>query len=492
MTQNRKNTLVLLTLLLAACFPQQIAQPTSQDQPSQSTQTGAPPEAGAPATESATLDSGGLDKAAGFTLYRLEGILDYATHVLDVTEHIDYFNNSHDPLNELLLISASQYDNSTLTYNQLTWSDGTEITNTIVDQDGLHIPLETPLASGQRLQINIEYTLALPEGAGTLAWTNRQTNLIDWYPLIPPYISGEGWLVNPPGAVGEHFAYESADFEVTIDLVNEPSLTTIAAPAPGAHDEAGWHFTLNNARRFVWSASNQYETLTSNQNDVAISVYFFDEHRDAAEASLIIAQQALETYEEFYGPYPYVSLTIVEALFADGMESDGMFFLDQYYFLTYDYSPRNYLTILTAHEIAHNWWFGLVGNDAANEPWLDEAFATYSELLFYENIYPGHVDWWWQFRVNDHVPSGPVDLSIYETGNFREYVNAVYLRGAQFLHELRNVMGDEAFFAFIRQRIAEGAGRIVSAEEFFWRLAYTTDVVPLRPIIDEYFRLEDQ
>ncbi len=484
--------LIFLTAFLVACAPQQVAQPTNKNPPAQITQTNATEEQVTPAVQSATLDSGGLDKAAGFTLYRLDATLDYAAHTLTVSEQIDYFNNSRDTLSELLLVSASQYDTSTLISTNLAWSDGTEITNTVVDQDGLHLPLASPLAPGQRVQVNLEYTLTLPIGPGTLAWTERQTNLIDWYPFIPPYESGEGWLINPPAAVGEHFAYESADFEVTIDLVNAPSLTTIAAPAIGLQDEAGWHFTLNNARRFVWSVSNQYETLTANQNDTSISVFFFAEHRDAAEASLTIVQQALETYEEFYGPYPYENLSIVEALFPDGMESDGIFFLDQYYFLTYDYSPRNYLTILTVHEIAHNWWFGQVGNDQANEPWLDEAFATYSELLFYENIYPGHVDWWWQFRVNDHAPTGSVDLRIYDTANFREYVNAVYLRGAQFLHDVRGVMGDEAFFAFIRQHVTEGAGRIVSAEEFLWRLAYATDVVPLQPIMDEYFRFKDE
>lgn len=476
--------LVSFAALLVACFPQQVVELPTQNPPS--VFTSVPEGQATPAAQSDTVDSAGLDKAAGFTLYRLDALLDYSAHVLTVIENIDYFNNSHDTLTELLLVSASQYDNSTLTYTKLSWNDGTEITNTIVDQDGLHIPLATPLNPGQREQINLEYTLALPEGAGTLAWTDRQTNLIDWYPFIPPYVSGQGWLINPPAEVGEHFAYETADFEVTIDLVSEPSLTKIAAPAPGAHDEAGGHFTLNNARRFVWSVSNQYETLTANANETAISVYFFDEHRDAAEASLTIAQQALETYEEFYGPYPYESLSIVEALFADGMESDGIFFLDQYYFLTYDYSPRNYLTILTVHEIAHNWWFGQVGNDQANEPWLDEAFATYSELLFYENIYPGHVDWWWQFRVNDHAPGGAIDTTIYQTGNFRQYVNAVYLRGAQFLNEMRLQMGDEAFFAFIQAYLVAGTDRTVRAQEFFDLLAELSDQ-DFSPIIQKYF-----
>jgi aminopeptidase N len=96
---------------------------------------------------------------------------------------------------------------------------------------------------------------------------------------------------------------------------------------------------------------------------------------------------------------------VVEAGFADGMEYDGLYFLGREYFAAYDGTPQNYLTALAAHETAHQWWYGLVGNDQALEPWLDEALCTYSELLFYEAVYPDLVDWWWTFRVNRFQPS---------------------------------------------------------------------------------------
>jgi len=45
---------------------------------------------------------------------------------------------------------------------------------------------------------------------------------------------------------------------------------------------------------------------------------------------------------------------------------------------------KNYLTTLSVHETAHQWWDGLVGTDQALEPWLDEALATYAERIFYQ------------------------------------------------------------------------------------------------------------
>ena len=168
------------------------------------------------------------------------------------------------------------------------------------------------------------------------------------------------------------------------------------------------------------------------------------------------------------------------------MESDGLFFLDQSYFLEYNYSPRNYLTALTAHEIAHNWWFGQVGNDQAVEPWLDEALCIYSEVLFYENTYPEMVDWWWEFRIDRFRPQGSIDSSIYDHSSFESYVQAVYMRGAQFLQAVRTAIGDGPFFAFLRDFITSGAGQIVSSEDFFATLKRESSI-NLEPIISEYF-----
>jgi aminopeptidase N len=200
---------------------------------------------------------------------------------------------------------------------------------------------------------------------------------------------------------------------------------------------------------------------------IPIAIYYFNEHRDAAESSLQTAAQAVATYSQLFGAYPYKSLAIVDSLFFDGMESDAIFFLDQTYFLQYNYSPRNYLTMLTAHEVAHNWWFGKVGNDQALEPWLDEALCIYSEGLYYESNYPEMVDWWWEFRIDRFRPTGSVNSTIYDHAGFESYVQAVYMRGAQFVQRLRVAMGDSAFFAFIAEYASVGSGKIISGEDFF-------------------------
>ena len=105
--------------------------------------------------------------------------------------------------------------------------------------------------------------------------------------------------------------------------------------------------------------------------------------------------RAVGLFESLFGPYPYGSLSVVQSDLNDGQEFDGLVFLASKFYDEYDGSARSNLVAIGVHEMAHQWWFGLVGSDQAMEPWLDEAMAVYSEALFYQFIYPNSSDWWW-------------------------------------------------------------------------------------------------
>jgi aminopeptidase N len=128
-----------------------------------------------------------------------------------------------------------------------------------------------------------------------------------------------------------------------------------------------------------------------------------------------------------------------------------------------------------------------VGNDQVVEPWLDEAPAEYSAHLFYERYLPDDVEWWWFYAVDQHVPTGKIDNLIYVFHDNREYMDAVYRRGAQFMRDLRETMGDPAFFGFLEEYQRRYAYQLVSSRDFFSvvREFTTADLVPLQ---EEYFR----
>jgi hypothetical protein len=421
--------------------------------------------------------------------YMMTAQLDYALHQLTVSEKIRYTNPSTDPLSTLELMVEANQTNGVFQLISLTWADGTAVQNYTLQGERLDLHLTQALAAGQTIEIDLSYTLNLPAAKGLLSFGGRQINLVGWYPYLPAYLSGKGWLLHAAGAVGEYEAYESADFDVSLTITGAPANLVVAASA--ANDSvSGYHYSLTDARNFTLSASTEYKQLGAFAGDTIVNAYVFDSDAEAGQASLEATVKAVTLYSRLFAPYPHRTLSVVEADFSDGMEEDGLYFLGSEYFKAYRGDPASYLVALSAHETAHQWWFGLVGNDQAQEPWLDEALATYSERLFYENEYPALVDWWQQTRVQVYSPQGWVNSSIYDFSAFRPYVNAVYLRGAEFFEDLRQLMGDQAFFAFLPGYIASvrEQNQALSDANQFWSILQQYTSADLSGLKSEYFK----
>jgi aminopeptidase N len=286
-----------------------------------------------------------------------------------------------------------------------------------------------------------------------------------------------------------------ADFQVKLSLVQPIPDLVIAASAPAEQVGDVYLYHLPSARSFALSASTQYLVKSTVVNGVTVYSYSFPYDKTGGEQVLQDTAQALELYTKLLTPYPYTTLSAVEADFLDGMEYDGLYFLSRGFYNLYDGTPQGYLTFIAAHETAHQWWYGLVGNDQALEPWLDEAMCTYMEHIYYENAYPDYttssgqslVDWWWYYRVNFYDPTGWINESIYDYSLFRPYRDAVYLNGAKFLQDLRDLIGDEAFFAFLQDYATQEENRIATASVFFDILNDHTDK-NLDDLMGEYFK----
>lgn len=481
--------LLILAVSLAAC-----AQGTISPQPMQ-TESAAP--TGMEVSETiptnadiSTETSVPLDTR---TRYDLTAILDYANARLNVEQSVTYTNRSTTSLDELVFVVEPNLSEGVFTLNSLTWEDGSQVEKYTLTKQKLTIPLRETLVPGSSVQVKMESTLDLPDIEGVLCMTDLQANLSGWYPYAAPYIDGRGWVVHDPGHVGEYQVYELADFDVAIRIDGAPTDFILAASARGTYEQGWYRFSQQNVRNFTWSGSNNYQLLEAYAGDVRVRAFVFPADIAGGQASLDATVQALELYADLYGPYAHDSLTIVESGFADGMEYDGLYYLGQEYFNNYKGSPDGYLTAISVHETAHDWWYGMVTNDQAYDPWLDEAFCTYSEALFYEHYYPDLVDWWWQKRVNSFEPMGWVNSSIYDYKSFRPYVNAVYLRGVLFLNDIRGLVGDEVFFSFLREFFTQMHERansdhlgLVTTDDFWLILDGMTDV-DLSSVNAEYF-----
>jgi hypothetical protein len=409
------------------------------------------------------------------TQYAISAQFDYARHYLKVDETIEYINSAPEALLDLvLLIEPNRWANG-FNLLDLKWDNAEPVVDYSIKGNQMRIVLSQPLSPGEHIGLSLSYELELPQipppsedtRPVPYGYTSRQSNVVDWYPFIPPYRPGEGWLAHNPWFFGEHQVYDIADYWVDIELLNPPKDLIIAASAPAEQDGIHYHYELQDGRSFAWSASNQYKVFSQMVGEVTVLSYAFPFGTVGGEAVLKYTAEALTLYSELFGEYPRASLSIVEADFLDGMEYDGLFFLSRGFYDTYDGTPTGYLTAISVHETAHQWWYRLVGNDQAMEPWLDEALCTYAERLYYERHQPEYLDWWWAFRVNYYAPSGWIDGTIYDYGGFLPYRDAVYLRGAQFLEDLRSTIGDEAFLTFLSDYADRMAYRQATADDFF-------------------------
>ena len=362
------------------------------------------------------------------TQYILTAVLNYTQHHLKVNEQILYTNNSPEFLNDLILMVEPNRYQGVLILKGLSWEDKSPLEEFTLDGNQLKIPLQQPLPPGGQKSLKIDYELYLPSPVPSaytrpvpFGYTARQTNLVDWYPFIPPYASGQGWLAHQAGYFGEHLVYESSDFQVNILIENFQPISPIELISPGSEGgvklsmaastspsiEGDWyHYHFENARNFAWSVSHEYQVRSVDVGDITVYGYSFPLYERAGEAALDTTVESLKLFNQLFGNYPHQTLSVVQADFQDGMEYDGLFFLSNGFYNLYNGTYSDYLTAIASHETAHQWFFGLVGNDQALEPWLDESLCTYSERIFYENLHPEALEWWWAYRINYYAPRG--------------------------------------------------------------------------------------
>lgn len=408
--------------------------------------------------------------------YSLNVDFDISNQTAVINQKINFTNPISSNLKEILLAcDLLRYPDA---FNLTEFSvNNTNLTPEMGDF-WIKFQLNEPLLPFKELEINMQYTLQLPEippaaddkKPSVFGYTVLQSNFVDWYPMLVPLSETGDWLLHDPWFYGEYLVYDLANFEVDIQVSPTELVPVIAASAlPVSQTGSHYKFVHNNARNFVWSISSSFLSSQEIVDGITITSYYFPFHQNAGQQVALETRKAIQLYSKLFGPYPRKSLTVVEADFLDGMEFDGLYFLSRGFYNLYDGSPKGYLTMIAVHETAHQWWYTLVANDQAMEPWLDESLCTYSELLFFENTYPDLIDWWWNYRVNFYNPQGWINQPVYEYHGFVPYRDAVYLRGALFVQALRNQVGDETFFSFLSTYEQKFENKISSQKEF-WQL----------------------
>lgn len=268
--------------------------------------------------------------------------------------------------------------------------DGVAITPQVDETASvLRLPLMPPLVPGAQIEITMGFEVSVRAGDvrlyGQFSYLDGVLSLPQAYPVLSVFKPGSGWWTTTQQPQGDIAFSPTAFYDVTVTAPTDLILTTSGTEIdtiPTGDGELKHHYVAPLMRDFALMASREFVTLGGAQDGTQITLFYNPGLPGAemgAHAGLAMAQDALRIFNETFGRYPYAELDIVQTRTSiGGLEYPGLVVLNSASWQADD--PL--FAFLLVHEIAHQWWYGLVGNDQAQHPWLDEGLAQYAVALY--------------------------------------------------------------------------------------------------------------
>jgi hypothetical protein len=336
------------------------------------------------------------------------------------------------------------------------------------------LPLPSCVPAGRTVTADLGFTLTLGPDADDRMGTARGTAWFgSAFPLLA-WVRGEGWTRTPAASVAGENAV-SEDFTLRSLEVTAPSGLAVSGVgrALGTVPDGGrtTHRFTADAVRDVAVAVGPYEVVERDVPGTRLHLFLPAVTRTDPERWVAEIDTALGRLEPLLGPFPYPDLWVA---LAPG-QSSGIEFPGALQFG--DTRPRD-LAGLATHELAHQWFYALVGNDQGRHPWIDEAFATWAEA-----VATGHPDEYSLDDVPDRLDGRLGDPMTAWGSDFGRYETGVYVQGAATLLEARRRVGAPAFDDAVRRYLAVNAHRVAGPADVaaaFRDLPAVTDLLAER------------
>lgn len=359
----------------------------------------------------------------------------------------------------------------------------------------LIVPLLESLEPGKNVLIHTDFSVRVPDSLdqnyGILAYAEGVLALAHAYPMIPVY-DDEGWNAEIPAPDGD-ITYTDVSWYL-VRITAPAALTLVTSGTVLDRSEAGQEQVLilagGPARDFYLAASPDYVEVSQLIGETTIRSYAPRGFEQGSQTAVTIAARALEVFSGRYAPYPYTELDIAATpTRALGIEYPGMIAITSWTYDPGNPSAQDYLEATVVHEVGHQWFYNLIGDDQLDDPWLDESLTQFATLQYYFDEYGtqgydgyrASLDGRWA-RID--FADIPIGLPVAEYTGL-EYSAIVYGRGPLFFVALRETMGTEAFDAFLR-RYSESLAWGISTPEILQSLAESTCTCDLKGIFDEW------
>ncbi|HEY7025403.1 MAG TPA: hypothetical protein VH371_10635 [Candidatus Limnocylindrales bacterium] len=211
---------------------------------------------------------------------------------------------------------------------------------------------------------------------------------------------------------------------VTVTLNSDTPLRYATNGTRTVNDGNRQIFVARDVRDFNFAAGTDYEVTSTTHGGVAVTIFSATQPVSTIKKWTLAA---LDRFDSRIGNYPYPRLTVAETPGGSGMESPGMTWISST-------EPKSNLAYLAVHEVAHQWFYGAVGNNQALQPFLDEGVADFLARDMLD-----------QFRKS-RCDKDRLDGSVYHY-SAKCYNEVIYVQSSLYLNKYRQQVGDGKFWA---------------------------------------------
>jgi len=252
------------------------------------------------------------------------------------------------------------------------------------DQTVMAVPLPAEVAPGDSITVEVKWDAHVPRTFARTGAIGNYFFIAQWFPKLG-VLEDTGWNCHQFHASTEFFSdYGVYDVSLTVPKGWIVGATGVERDRQdNADDTSRHHFYQEDVHDFVWTTSPDYVERVEKFTHptlpaVDMRLLLQPEHAAQAARHFEATRTALRYYGEWYGPYPYGHITIIDPAYqsgAGGMEYPTLFTAGtRWWVLPHVATPEG----VTIHEAGHQFWYGIVGNNEFEDAWMDEGFNTFS------------------------------------------------------------------------------------------------------------------
>lgn len=459
------------------------------------------------------------------TDYEMKLTLDIDKKTLSGNSKIKIKNNTDDELDHIILRNYSvdsfkDKNDGKSSLSNFKDENGNTLKSFIEDNETIvRVELSEKLKPDQEIVISFDFQSDIPKTKSRFGYAEYDNNLIFQlsfcFPSLSIYEDGK-WNKNPYILSSAESNYTTvSNYSVSINIPED--YVIIATGTETKDNNNNYTITGNNLREFAMVVGNNLEKSSDTYNGIEINNYYYNYsgNQKYNDYSLKIAKESLKLFSNLIGDYPYEELDIVHVFIETGMEYPGLVMIgypdiDPKSLKNIDsHKPYTHITETISHEVAHQWFYSIIGNDPYNEPWLDEAFAEFFEDFVFpisgaeviEEIM-SQQDPNTGIPLQTHTDLYKLKNSMSEQLSVKRFINlpydnykkddysvSVYFNGSFFLFELEQLMGEEKFFSMLQNYYKKYKFSEVKTEDFLEFVKLYDNSDEIKKIINKYIQV---